>query len=320
MVAPITDPDHENFHYDEFGLLHENCLEYDLDVEPLPRGQRITHTLADGRELSALLWVGTASESTEPVEPQVVYLHGGAQNAHTWDTVIMALRDIPAVCIDLPGHGLSQWRNDSRYSPVDMADDVAAMIDAVAPRAELVVGMSLGGLTASCLASIYPWLVHRLMIVDVTPGVDRKKAEDIHRFIDGPQTFDSFNELLQRTMEFNPTRSESSLRRGILHNAHRVADSKWQWRYDRTGLASGDQDAFSAVHASLWDHVGDVTSSFHLVQGALSPVVDNADIEKLLELQPDARVTVVHEAGHSIQGDQPLELAQLIREELAMER
>lgn len=318
MVDPISDPDHENFVYDEFGLLHENCQEYDLEPEPRPHVERVTHKLNDGRQLSGLLWGGIDTDSN--TSPHVVYLHGGAQNAHTWDTVIVALRDVPALCIDLPGHGHSEWRSDSKYSPVDMAEDVASMMDEYAPQAELVVGMSLGGLTANCLAATFPWLVRNLMVVDVTPGVDRQKAEDIHRFIDGPQTFESFNELLERTIAFNPTRTESSLRRGILHNAHRSNDGTWQWRYDRSGLAGGDQDAFNSVHSQLWELVSDVTSHYHLVQGALSPVVDDADIQQLLSLQQDARVTVVEDAGHSIQGDKPLELAQLIREELTMER
>ena len=59
----------------------------------------------------------------------------------------------------------------------------------------------------------------RLVLVDVTPGVDGEKAQTIVAFIDGPETFPSFEDLLARTIEFNPTRTESSLRRGILHNA-----------------------------------------------------------------------------------------------------
>ena len=35
-------------------------------------------------------------------------------------------------------------------------------------------------------------------------------------FISGPQTFESFDDILGRTMEFNPTRTESSLRRGSI--------------------------------------------------------------------------------------------------------
>ena len=70
--------------------------------------------------MSALRW-GTAA-------PQVVLVHGGAQNAHTWDTVALALWPVPVLAIDLPGHGHSDWRIDGDYGPRNHADDVAVMI------------------------------------------------------------------------------------------------------------------------------------------------------------------------------------------------
>ena len=166
--------------------------------------------VGDGRRVSALVW-GDA-------DPDLVLVHGGAQNAHTWDTVALAL-DRPLVAVDLPGHGHSDWREDRRYWPVDNAEDVATAMRALAPSPRLVVGMSLGGLTSVALAARHPELVPRLMLVDVTPGVDRDKAAPIAEFVAGPERFESFDEILARTVAFNPTRTESSLRRGILHNA-----------------------------------------------------------------------------------------------------
>ncbi|RAU90431.1 alpha/beta hydrolase, partial [Mycolicibacter senuensis] len=58
---------------DEFALLAGNAEQAGV-TGPLPAVQRI-QTAA----VSALRW------GTEP--PRVVFLHGGAQNAHTWDTV-----------------------------------------------------------------------------------------------------------------------------------------------------------------------------------------------------------------------------------------
>ena len=55
----------------------------------------------------------------------------------------------------------------------------------------------------------------------------------------GPESFGSFDEILERTVLFNPTRSESSLRRGILHNATERPDGTWSWRYDRFTLPDG---------------------------------------------------------------------------------
>ncbi len=49
-----------------------------------------------------------------------------------------------------------------------------------------------------------------------------------------------------------------------------------------------------------------------LARGSLSPVVDDDDVAELRRRKADARVVVVEDAGHSIQGDKPLELAQLL--------
>ena len=77
-----------------------------------------------------------------------------------------------------------------------------------------MVGMSLGGLTALALSVRAPELVRSLVLVDITPGVDEGKATAITAFINGPESFPSFDEILARTVEFNPTRTVLSLRGG----------------------------------------------------------------------------------------------------------
>jgi len=290
-------------HYDEFGLFHENAQEFGLPFDSPPTVTRESVVVGDdGRRSSALRW------GEEPAD--LVLLHGGAQNAHTWDTVALAL-DRPLVAIDLPGHGHSDHRDDGPFSPRDNAVDVAVAIAALAPDARMIVGMSLGGLTSIALAALAPELVRRLTLVDVTPGVDRDKAAPIAQFIAGPESFESFDEILARTIEFNPTRSESSLRRGILHNAVPRDDGRWVWRYQRPRLAEAAD--IPADFATLWDDLSGIEVPVMLARGgAAGSVVDDGDVAELLRRQPDARVEVVEGAGHSIQGDRPLELAALL--------
>jgi len=316
---PGGNPDDKDFVYDEMSYFSENCEEYGLSWDGTAVVERVDVELPGGRIASALKW-GEGS-------PELVLLHGGAQNAHTWDTVALALRPTATLAIDLGGHGRSGWREDGAYSPDANADDAAALIDRFAPDARVLAGMSLGGLTATALAAKYPWLVRRLVVLDVTPGVNRDKAADVHAFIEGPQTFPSFTEIFDRTMEFNPTRSPESLRRGILHNAHRSASGEWEWNYDRTLASSGEAldagtddptaEAAAGWTSDLWQDVEDVRSPYLLLRGALSPVVDDEDVAELMLRQPEARVIVVDGAGHSIQGDRPLELAEILRAELA---
>ena len=295
--------------YDEFGLFHENAEEFGIALRTQPNVRRVAVEVAGGYELSALRW-GSA-------DPELVLLHGGAQNAHTWDTVALAL-DRPLVAIDLPGHGHSGHRDDHVYWPADNAIAIETAVRVLAPGAALVVGMSLGGLTALALADRAPDLVRQLVLVDVTPGVNREKSEAIAQFIDGPETFASFDEILERTVAFNPTRTESSLRRGILHNAVEMPDGRWRWRYDlpRRGSGEGDDGKIMPGLDDLWEAVSRSRMPLTLVRGSLSPVVDDDDVAELLRRRPDAVVEVVEGAGHSVQGDKPLELARILADRL----
>lgn len=297
--------------YDEFALFHENAAEAGLDWTGPPDVERVAVEVGGGRALSALRW-GTTT-------PEIVFLHGGGQNAHTWDTVALAL-DRPLLAVDLPGHGHSDGPSPDRaMGPRSFALDVAVVVEALAPDAELVVGMSLGGMTAMQLAVVAPALVRKLVLVDVTPGADREKASDIIAFLAGPESFASFEEILERTIAFNPTRSESSLRRGVLHNSVQQPDGSWVWRHQRDNrpMIDDDQDGQGIDFGAMWDDLGSIDVPIQLVVGDRSPVVDDADKARFAEHQPDATIVTVADAGHSIQGDQPLELARLVEDFLA---
>lgn len=291
--------------HDEFALLPDNAAEAGLPWSGPPAVSRREVALPDGRHLRAIVWGDAPAE--------VVLIHGGSQNAHTWDTVALALGR-PAVAVDLPGHGLSDWRPEHDYSVEGNADDVAVAITALAPAATVVVGMSLGGLTSIALADRHADLVRRLVLVDVTPGVNAEKAKAIIDFVSGPESFASFDEILERTVKFNPTRSVSSLRRGIIHNAKELPDGRWTWRWDPFRGPSREAVLDSS---RLWAAVAAIKAPMLLLRGALSPVVDDEDVAEMQRRNPTIRVAVVEGAGHSIQGDQPLELARILAEELA---
>jgi pimeloyl-ACP methyl ester carboxylesterase len=291
---------HSVIPYDEFGLFGENAAEYGLPFDGPPDVRRVDVEVAPGRKVSSLVW-GTSA-------PELVLIHGGAQNAHTWDTVALALGR-PLLAIDLPGHGHSDGGPDGVISVGSNGADLAKVVAELAPDALGVVGMSLGGMSSIALAAAAPALVRALVLVDITPGVSAEKAAPIMAFVDGPSSFDSFDDLLARTMEHNPTRSESSLRRGILHNAVQRDDGSWVWRYAR--FRTGDTGS-RPEFADWWEAISALTVPLMLLRGLAWSVVDDADVEELLRRQPSARVVGVEGAGHSIQGDRPLELAALV--------
>jgi pimeloyl-ACP methyl ester carboxylesterase len=300
------DPEHERIDYDEFSMFDQNAGEFGIAYEGPPKVRRVDVEVDPGRSISSLVW----GEST----PEVVFLHGGAQNAHTWDTVALALGR-SMVAVDLPGHGHSGNGRNGSLSLADNARDVAEVIRRLAPDRRAVVGMSLGGLTTLALADAYPELVPAVVLVDITPGVTPNKSGAISAFVRGPASFPNFGELLARTIEHNPGRSEASLRRGILHNAVQEPDGTWRWRYVRDGEEGMHNRQGPPDHAGLWEAVSLLSVPVLLVRGMRpQSVVDDADEAELRRRQPAARVVHVAEAGHSVQGDTPVELAHIIED------
>jgi pimeloyl-ACP methyl ester carboxylesterase len=296
--------------YDEFGLLADNAAEAGLAFGAPPAVVRRTFTLGAGQEVSAIVWRGSL--------PELVLLHGGGQNAHTWDTVALAL-GCPLIAIDLPGHGHSGRRPDRNYGPWRNAEAVAAVLDQLhgrwPGRGLAVVGMSLGGVTAIRLAALRPDLVRRLVVIDVTPQVHEPVRQlslaerGAVALMSGPPVYDTFEAMADAAVAASPRRPRSAVERGVRHNSVQLPDGRWTWRHDLFDRPDAIED-----FTPLWNDVAGISVPVMLVRGGDSGFVRDADVDRFRQAQPGLRVEVVPDAGHAVQSDQPLALARLIGE------
>jgi len=281
----------------EFDLLEENAEQAGA-TGPLPEVQRI-----DAGPISALRWGGSA--------PRLIFLHGGGQNAHTWDTVIVGLGE-PALAVDLPGHGHSGWREDGDYSPRNNADALAPVLRDLTSSADIVVGMSLGGLTAIRLAALAPELVDELVLIDVTPSALQRHSEMTKEqqgtvaLMHGKREFPSFKSMLDLTVAAAPHREVKALRRGVFHNSRRLDNGNWTWRYDAIRVFPD--------FSGLWDDVDALSAPITLVRGGSSGFVTDEDAVELARRATHFRgARVVENSGHSVQSDQPRALIDILR-------
>ncbi len=300
MTSPSTAPD------DEFDSLGEVAAELGLAPQALPRVRRTFVDVGDGQQISALVWGDGPAD--------LALLHGGGQNAHTWDLVLALLSQAPGrsfVALDLPGHGHSSWLPDRDYSPRRSAQAVAVALDALAPAAAGVVGMSLGGLTTLGLATIRPDLLRRVVLVDVTPGAIAafgamtQAQRGTVALLAGPHAFPTREEMVERAVAASSRRPVSAVRRGVVHNTVQQPDGSWAWRYDAREPGRHHQEP-------LWDAVPALTMPALLVRGGDSHFTTDADVQRMQELVPSLRVETVAGSGHSVQSDQPRALAALI--------
>ncbi|ALJ21230.1 alpha/beta fold hydrolase [Microbacterium sp. No. 7] len=299
---------------DEFSFLPAQAAPLGVAVPP---ARRLTHTLDDGRTVSALRF-GDA-------EPVVTLLHGAGLNAHTWDTTILAL-GLPAIAVDLPGHGDSSWRDDADYSGTTNAASVAPAIAAWTSAPQVLVGQSLGGLTAAAVADTHPELVRELVVIDVTPGISSDGgARQIRDFFSGPTDWASREELVERALSFGFGGSPEAAARGVFHNSRVRDDGRVEWKHHFARIANrlaADPDAAAeaarrqaasteTLTAGGWEHLAGVRAPITLVRGERGYVTE-ADLEEFRTRVPAATVVEVA-AGHNVQEDIPVELAALVR-------
>ena len=314
---------------DEFSFLPEQAAEAGIEAS-VPRGRRLSLPLADGRTLSALRYV--PADAARDAAPVVTFLHGAGLNAHTWDTTILAL-GLPALAIDLPGHGDSSWRADLAYVARALAPDVAAGIDAWTDGPQLLVGQSLGGLTAAAVAASRPDLVRELVIIDITPGVDPNAGPtQIRDFFAGPVDWASRDELVDRALSFGlggGTRRKAE--RGVYFNSRIRPDGRIEWKHHFAHLANrasaspapqpaaeataeaaqGSDAVASVLGESGWEDLAAVTAPTTLLRGERG-YVTAGDATEFARRVAAASVVVVP-SGHNVQEEIPLELGARLR-------
>ncbi|GIF09041.1 alpha/beta fold hydrolase [Actinoplanes siamensis] len=137
----------------------------------LPPGRAVHRrwvNVVTGGHLSGVFWGRGA--------PEVVLLHDAGGSARSWDAVLSRL-DLPAVAIDLPGHGRSNSGPAGDDRPARAARPVIEAIRSFAPNHRVIAGQGLGALVALAAAERAPAAVHRLVLIDTLPDAS---ADDRH--------------------------------------------------------------------------------------------------------------------------------------------
>lgn len=246
--------------------------------------------------------------------PPLLFLHGFAQQAHSWDFVALGLRDLcHVVSLDLRGHGDSGWPAAPDYRISDYAIDVAAVIGAAGLRAPTVCGLSLGGRIALMHAASAPLATRALIVVDAGPSVAPAGRDRIRRFVESQQVFESFDELVAYTMRYTRRlRTEAQVRGSLRHATRQTAEGKWTWKYDPRLRERRPPDP-EASEQRMWDALGRIRCPSLFVRGSESDILTPEALEQMHGAVPGSEVAVVERAGHLVPGDNPAGFVKAVR-------
>jgi esterase len=242
--------------------------------------------------------------------PAVLFLHGGGLTARTWDLVCVALRaHRHCIALDQRGHGDSEWSPGLDYETDAHVRDLEALVGHLGLERPVLVGQSMGALNALTYAARHSDSLTGLVLVDMTPDLQMKGAERILDFFAAPAELDSVEAFVDRALEFNPSRDPRLLRNSLRHNLRRLANGKWTWKYDRRAMTRERFEKVRGEVSAIRDRLGGVTCPTLVVRGESSDVVSDESAAALAEALPRGEWTSIPDAGHTVQGDNPRDLA-----------
>lgn len=235
----------------------------------------------------------------------VLLLHGGGQTRHSWKSTArrLAATGRTAVLLDARGHGDSDWHPGQDYTLDGFVGDLIRYV-ATLDRPPILVGASLGGITALVAAGEHPALARGLVLVDVVVRVEPKGVARIRDFMSAaPEGFSSLEEVADAIAAYNPLRPRPTNLDGLRKNVRQHDDGRWYWHWDPAFMRIDDEPQRRIDPDRLRVAASHVSVPTLIVRGAQSDVVSDAGLADMLGLIPHAHVVDVKAAGHMVAGD-----------------
>jgi pimeloyl-ACP methyl ester carboxylesterase len=279
-----------------YRIRHENAS--------LPDARRTA--ARDGVVLHYLDWRGAGDA--------VVFLHGGALTAHSWDLVCLGLRDAwHCLALDLRGHGDSGWSHE--YCIDTAVDDVAALIAHRKMERVHLVGNSLGGTIAAHFAAAHPAHVASLTLVDVGPNVNFAATQTIRDYIDRVDGAADLATAVEIGMSVNPRIDREALEYRLLHAMRQADDGRVYWKQDRRRMQ--DYDYFLGKLEEIGRLAPSIDAPVLVVRGARSRVFSDEAARECAALFPRGQWARIEDSGHNIQEANPAGLIAALESFLA---
>jgi pimeloyl-ACP methyl ester carboxylesterase len=237
-----------------------------------------------------------------------VFLHGGGQTRHSWDSAANRLSDRgwQTLTLDARGHGDSDWSADYRLG--SFAEDVRQVVSRF-DQAPTLVGASLGGLTAILLTGELAHGVARgVVLVDIVPDMEAAGAQRIQAFMSDRATagFESLEEAADAVAAYNPHRTRPTDLSGLRKNL-RERNGRFYWHWDpnfispRPGEGPEEIMDVARLHKATRRMADDVPVL--LVRGRSSDLVSADKAAEFCERFPTIEFIDVTGAGHMVAGD-----------------
>lgn len=242
-----------------------------------------------------------------PGNQPVIFAHGGGQTRHAWGGTanILAERGWHAICLDLRGHGDSDWCPEANYAVDAYAEDLRIIARSFSKR-PVAVGASLGGNSSLIAEGEHEDpIFSAIVLVDITPRIAEEGVKHIQDFMGAnmEKGFANVDEAADSVARYLPHRPKPKDTSGLAKNLRLREDGRYYWHWDPKFFNGPKRARDPNRQARMEAAARALTCPTLLVRGKSSDLVTEEAAQEFLAMVPHAEFVDVGGAGHMVAGD-----------------
>jgi N-formylmaleamate deformylase len=233
-------------------------------------------------------------------KPPLVLLHALSGSGACWSPLARALEgENDLVMPDAMGHGNSSTPLDG-YRYEDYASDVVGLIQGLGLAAPVLLGHSMGGMTAAVVASQLGTAIRGVILADPT-FLSPQRQREVHE-----------SDAVEQHRRLLSLDRVNVLAQARTRHAHRSSEIVELVTEARLKTRIGAWDVLTPPNPEYHQLVSTICVPILLVIGD-APVVSLETARELQNLNPRLRVEQIQGAGHGVPYDQPERFEAVVR-------
>ena len=236
----------------------------------------------------------------------IIILHGLLGSLDNWQSIAKKLAD-PTLshkpyCVyilDQRNHGKSPHTAAIDYTL--LTADLHDFFTQHQLKKAHVIGHSMGGKVAMNFALLYPQMVEKLVVVDITPATYNDKHNSVFTALFAVDvTKATAREYVENTLRQKLENDETTVQ--FLMKGLSRADEGFEWKFNLDALHTNYNRIAASIHSAN-PYLGKTL----FVKGAKSSYINSTNYSTIVDLFPNHELAEIADAGHWVHAEKPIE-------------
>ncbi len=240
-----------------------------------------------------------------PNSKVLLCLPGLNRNGHDFTFLAEYLSQLGYYIIapDLPGRGASSYLQDTRgYTLESNIADILQLLEQLQIEQFSVLGVSLGGIIAMCLAALPQLSIEKLVLSDIGAEIEPAGLSRIAAYHVQQPTFTSYvdaSAYLRAITANEGIYNEQVWQHLFKHTLKINREGSWELNRDPQLGPSLLKALKEQTKLNFWQEWEKIKSPTLLIHGVHSDIVSGATLDTMQQINPFAERMTIKDAGHA---------------------